>query len=238
MGEGSSWLRKRWPQAQPKPGVCWRRRRRRAPQRSCSTLWEGKAARNLPDPPLHPPPSSLFPPSGSSSLPPAPLPPRNQQLAPTCPMAALSNALAEKSPRDYTPGAMQGVVRGQLQPRALGKAARKANQDGSAGRQLRAHRVPSLHPARPLVSGARTHLALASPPAQDCGGSRPTEGVLQGRWRVNYSSLPGECVWLWLECEESKPERAWSPFGPQFRGESRTEARGSVVHRPQLLCKV
>lgn len=45
---------------------------------------------------LLPPPSSLpLAPSGFSHL-----PPRNQQLAPTCPMAALSSALAEESPRD------------------------------------------------------------------------------------------------------------------------------------------
>lgn len=205
-GEGSSWLRKRWPQAQPNPGVCWRRRRRHAPQRSCSTLWGGKAARNLPDPLLHPPPSSLFPPPRSSSL----LPP------PSCPKPAASTDLSNgctflragwEVAQRLNPGATRGVLRGQLQPRSLGEAARKANKEGSAGRRLRAHRAPSLPPARPPAGGARTHLAPAMPPALDCGGSRPTEGVLRGRERVNCSSLPGECVRQWLECEQSKPER-------------------------------
>lgn len=71
IGRGSCWLQRRWPQTQPSPGVWWRRRRRRrrrAPPRSCSTLWGGKAARNLPDPLLRPPPSALLPPPSPSLL--------------------------------------------------------------------------------------------------------------------------------------------------------------------------
>lgn len=85
------------------PGVWWRRRRRRrrAPPRFCSTLWGGKAVRNLPELPLHPPPSSLLPPPRSFRLlpPSSPKPAASTDLSNGCTFLGAGRGVAERLSR-------------------------------------------------------------------------------------------------------------------------------------------
>lgn len=198
MREGSSWRRRRWPQAQPNPGVWWRRRRRRgrAPQRSGSNLWGGKAARNLPDRPLHPPPTSHFPPPRSSSLlpPSSPKPAASTDLSNGCTFLGAGRRVAERlnpgsNARERPRATPARLAPRRRRPWALGEAVRKPSQEGRGGRHLHAAGAPSLHLAGPPASGARTRLAPGSPSRQTAGGQtaggRGREEVLSGRKRVN-----------------------------------------------------
>lgn len=133
---------------------------------------------------------TLLPPP--SSLPLAPpafyhLPPRNQQLPPTCPMAALCSGLAGVAER-LNPGSNAREreratparrAPGSRRPAAPGEAARKASQEGGARRHLCAAGYPSPHPARALcspASGACTHQASGPPSRPTAGGRGPLAG--------------------------------------------------------------
>lgn len=186
IGRGSCWLRRRWPQTQPSPGVWWRRRRRRrrAAPRSCSTLWGGKAARNLPDRLLHSPPSSLLPPPRSSSL-----------FPPSSPKPAASTDLSngwQRSRREMKRGEQgKGSGEGKSSPaRPRQPAARSAGRGGEKGEPGGERRAAPPRPGGAIPApGSRPWQPRPRRPhppgpratqAPNCGGSRPASGLFLG----------------------------------------------------------
>lgn len=174
----------------PSPGVWWRRRRRRrAPPRSYSTLWGGKAARNLPDPPLHPPPSLLLLPSPSllqafTTF----LPETSSYHRPVQWLHFASGW--QRSRREIKPweqckgeGNSSPARPRQLAARTAGRGGEKGEPGGWCPAAPPRRRVPIPAPGlRPLQPRQRRlhPPGLRAAFAPNCGGSRPAGGFFLG----------------------------------------------------------
>lgn len=180
-------------------GVWWRRRRHRrgAPPRFCSTLWGGKAVRNLPDLPLHPPPSSLLPPPRSFRLlpPSSPKPAASTDLSNGCTFLGAGRGIAERLSRRSKARGSERATPARRAPSSRLARVGRGGEGGELGEERRAapprRRGAILHPARGLCSpacGAFAHLA-PTPPSRTTAGESGSRTMLKDAsgWR----DLPG-----------------------------------------------
>lgn len=207
-GEGSSSQEEEVaPSPRRAPGVWWRRRRHcRAPRAPAPRSAPGRAggsqfARSA----AAPPPSALRPPPRSSGL----LPPSSpsQQLAPTCPMAALSSGLAEESPTDEARRPSRGSESATPEPGGAIRAGLRLQPPGSrpAGRHTGCRGLPArCRPGwgRPGREGLR---------AARLSGRAGPAGVWRERSRERAPADPGRTVagggWAACSCGWVKSQR-------------------------------